>query len=191
LDGVGLGERDKKRVQAMGCLLLTSAGSNTSTGNKETGGRFMKIGVLSDTHASRFEEIPEAILRSFAGVDFIIHAGDFTQKPVLDGLKTIAEVKAVRGNMDSETLKNLLPEVSNFVVGNKRICVTHGWGAPEGITERVMQKCAKADVIVFGHSHEPYQRYHGDALLFNPGRAGVSCGILTVDHNVEAQILTL
>jgi hypothetical protein len=151
----------------------------------------MRIGVLSDTHASSFEEIPEALITSLAGVDLIIHAGDFTAKPVLDGLKTIAQVKAVRGNMDSEILKNSLPEVRSFWVGEKKICVTHGWGAPEGIAERVMQTCTEADVIVFGHSHEPYNRYHGNVLLFNPGRARISYGILDVDQKVEAQIVTL
>jgi hypothetical protein len=55
----------------------------------------MRIGVLSDTNSSRFEELPEAIVNGLQGVDLIIPAGDFTGEPVLDGLRTIAEVRAV------------------------------------------------------------------------------------------------
>ncbi len=149
----------------------------------------MRIGVLSDTHSSRFEEIPQAIVNGLQGVDLIIHAGDFMEEPVLDGLRRVAEVKAVQGNMDSGVIKNLLPEVTSFKVGNKTVCVTHGWGAPEGIVERVMHRCDKADVIVFGHSHEPYNSYHGEILLFNPGKAANSYGILHINQKVNAQII--
>lgn len=121
----------------------------------------------------------------------IIHAGDFTEESVLDGLKTIAEVKGVRGNMDSGVLRNLLPEVTSFRVGYRKICVTHDWGGPEGIAERVLKKREKADVLVFGHSHEPYNNYHGGTLLFNPGKATNSYGILDLDQELSAQIIPL
>jgi len=149
----------------------------------------MKIGVLSDTHASRLEDLPQAVVQGLAGMDLIIHAGDFTAQAVLEGLRTIAEVKAVRGNMDGGVLRDALPEVINFTVGDTKICVTHGWGAPTGIAERVMQKCQEADVIVFGHSHEAYNRYHGDVLLFNPGKAAHSYGILNIDREINARIV--
>jgi putative phosphoesterase len=151
----------------------------------------MKIGVLSDTHARRFEEIPETIVNGLADVDLIVHAGDFVAQPVLDGLRGIAEVKAVQGNMDTGALKDSLPEVMNFTAENKKLCVTHGWGAPQGIVERVMRKCKGADVIIFGHSHEPYNRYHGDVLLFNPGKAVNSYGILVIAQEVSARIIEL
>jgi putative phosphoesterase len=69
--------------------------------------RSIKIGVISDTHA--ISEVPSAILNALATVDLIVHAGDFTEKAVLDGLTAIGQVKAVSGNMDSQELKKALP----------------------------------------------------------------------------------
>jgi len=70
----------------------------------------MKIGVISDTHATSFDQLPEQILHTLARVDLIIHAGDFVARDVLDGLKRLGEVKTVQGNMDSAELKRTLPE---------------------------------------------------------------------------------
>jgi len=69
----------------------------------------VKLGIISDTHARTIDEIPVAIRKALADVDIIIHAGDFTQKAVLDGLRSIGQVKAVYGNMDSIELKRILP----------------------------------------------------------------------------------
>jgi hypothetical protein len=93
--------------------------------------------------------------------------------------------------MDSPAIKHLLPEVVWFRVGDKAVCVTHGWGAPGGIAQRVMQRCGTADVVVFGHSHEPYNSYHGDTLLFNPGKAANSYGIMHIDQKVNGQIISV
>ena len=71
--------------------------------------RSIKIGVISDTHARLISEVPCAILNALATVDLIVHAGDFTEKAVLDGLTAIGQVKAVSGNMDSQELKKALP----------------------------------------------------------------------------------
>ena len=60
----------------------------------------MRLGVISDTHAKEFDELPAPVLTALAGVDLIVHAGDFTEKAVLTGLKALGEVKAVCGNMD-------------------------------------------------------------------------------------------
>ena len=70
----------------------------------------MRIGVISDTHVTSFAGLPDKIITALADVDVIIHAGDFTAKAVLDGLKQFREVKAVCGNMDSNELKQLLPD---------------------------------------------------------------------------------
>ncbi len=77
----------------------------------------MRIGVLSDTHVSSFAELPDRIVTTLAEVDMIIHAGDFTTKNVLDGLNQLREVSAVCGNMDSNELKQLLPERELLTVG--------------------------------------------------------------------------
>jgi len=149
----------------------------------------LKLGIISDTHVSAIEEIPIAIRKALADVDLIVHAGDFTHKAVLDGLQALGKVMAVRGNMDSLELKRILPEKDVFEIGGKKIGLTHGTGAPWGIAQRVRKQFAEVDIIIFGHSHEPCNRYIEGVLLFNPGHAKSSFGLLTIDDRISAQIL--
>jgi putative phosphoesterase len=149
----------------------------------------MRIGVISDTHLSSFAEIPERILATLAEVDLIVHTGDFVAKGVLDGLKRLGEVKAVRGNMDSEELKHILPEKELLEVEGKRIGIIHGWGPPFGIVDRVGGMFADVDIIIFGHSHEAKNELKNGILFFNPGRARDSFGILTIDEEVKGEII--
>jgi putative phosphoesterase len=149
----------------------------------------MKIGVISDTHARTIEGIPKSILKALETVDLIVHAGDFTEKAVLDALKSIGQIKAVYGNMDSHELKNMLPQIEMFTVGEKRFGLVHGVGGPWGMAERVRKLFPDAHVIIFGHSHESCNRYIQGVLLFNPGPARNSFGLLTIDEVIEATIL--
>ena len=151
----------------------------------------MRIGVISDTHVASFAEIPDRILVTLAEVDLIIHAGDFVTKDVLDGLKRLGEVKAVRGNMDSEELKRILPEKELLLLEGKRIGITHGWGGPYGIVDRVGKIFEDVDVIIFGHSHQSKDEIKKGILFFNPGRARNSFGILTVGKEVKGEIINL
>ena len=149
----------------------------------------MRIGVLADTHVSSFAELPDKILTTLTDVDMIIHAGDFTTKNVLDGLKQLGEVTAVCGNMDSNELKHLLPERKLLTVGGKRIGITHGWGSPHGIEDRVSSLFSNVDIIVFGHSHQPMNQIVNGILFFNPGQARNSFGILTIGEEIRGEIL--
>jgi hypothetical protein len=151
----------------------------------------MRIGVISDTHVTSFAEIPDRILVTLAEVDLIIHAGDFVTKDVLDGLKRLGEVKAVRGNMDSEELKLILPEKELLLLEGKRIGITHGWGGSYGIEDRVGKIFEDVDVIIFGHSHQSKDEIKKGILFFNPGRARNSFGILTVGKEVKGEIISL
>lgn len=152
----------------------------------------MKIAVLSDTHAASVEDIPRKIIDHLATVDLIVHAGDFVARNVLEGLKKLKEVKAVRGNMDSDELKNLLPEKEIFTVGNKRIGVTHGWGAPFRIESKVKSVFPgeKLDAIIFGHSHFSQNKVIDGVLFFNPGKASRTFGILTVGEDINGEIIS-
>lgn len=149
----------------------------------------MKLGIISDTHARTVDEIPVALRKALADVDLIIHAGDFTRKAVLDDLRTIGKVKAVRGNMDSAELKRILPEKDVLEISERKIGLIHGSGAPWGITERVKNQFSGVDIVIFGHSHEPCNRYVQGVLLFNPGQAKNSFGLLNIDERISAQIL--
>jgi len=151
----------------------------------------MRIGVVSDTHATSFVQLPDTILTALAEVDLIIHAGDFVAKDVLDGLKRLGEVKAVRGNVDSEELKQILLEKELLVIEGRRIGIIHGWGSPYGIDDRVGKMFEDVDIIVYGHSHYSQNEVKKGILFFNPGQARNSFGILTVGKEVRGEIIKL
>ena len=151
----------------------------------------MKIGVVSDTHATSFTQLPDQILRTLTEVDLIIHTGDFVARDVLDGLKRLREVKAVQGNMDSEELKRILPEKETMVIEGRRIGIIHGWGSPHGIDDRLGGMFEDVDIIVYGHSHYSQNEVKRGILFFNPGQAKNSFGILTIDQDVKGEIINL
>jgi putative phosphoesterase len=151
----------------------------------------MKIGVISDTHATSFDQLPDQILRTLAEVDLIVHAGDFVARDVLDGLKRLGEVKAVAGNMDSEELKRILPEKEILIIEGKRVGIIHGWGSPYGIDDRVGGMFDDVDIIVYGHSHYSQNEVKKGILFFNPGQAKNSFGILTIGQEVSGEIINL
>jgi len=149
----------------------------------------LSIAVVSDTHVRAIDELPDTLLTAMTEVDLIVHAGDFTEKAVLDGLRNLGKVKAVLGNMDSGELREVLPKRDLFTVGWKMIGLVHGWGMPWGLAESVKELFPDADIIIFGHSHEPTNRYIGKTLLFNPGRARNSFGLITIGEEIRAEIL--
>ncbi|MDD5590960.1 MAG: metallophosphoesterase family protein [Dehalococcoidales bacterium] len=151
----------------------------------------MRIGVISDTHVKELNEIAAPILTALAKVDLIIHAGDFTGKALLDGLKSLGPVKAVCGNMDSGELRRILPQKELFVVDGKRFGLTHGSGAPWGIAGRVRGMFDDVDIIVYGHSHQAHKEFVRGSLLFNPGCARDSFGLLTIDDEITAEIVKM
>ena len=151
----------------------------------------MKIGVLSDTHIHLAEEIPQGIVRALSNVDLIVHAGDFVDVAVLEGLKRLGEVKAVHGNIDSMKLRSLLPEKEHLVAGGKKIGIIHGWGGPEGIEQKIRTRFEDVDIIIYGHSHRARIERIGDVLFFNPGPGFYSFGILTIEEEVKGEIIKI
>lgn len=149
----------------------------------------MKIGVISDTHAQTMEDIPWSLLNALEDVDLIVHAGDIAERAVLEGLREIAEVKAVYGNMDSGELKRMLPDKRTIEVAGRQIGLFHGSGGPWGIAERVRPLFGDIDIIIFGHSHLSFNEYIRGTLMFNPGRARDSYGIVTIEKEIEAEIV--
>jgi len=149
----------------------------------------MKLGVLSDTHLHSAAELPRDILHALSQVDIIIHSGDFTSLGVLEGLRKIGEVTAVRGNMDADDIKSILPEKEILVVNNRRIGIIHGWGSPFGIEKRVREQFDKVDIIVFGHSHQPKNEIVEGVLLFNAGEARNTFGLLEIEDDLKGRIV--
>jgi putative phosphoesterase len=134
-----------------------------------------RIGVISDTHIKNINDdyalkLKEIVPVHFAGVDMILHAGDLVMPEVLDLLNETAETIAVRGNMDWAEIQTVLPLKRVVETGEFKIGLTHGYGPPNGLLERVRtQFDGTVDCIVFGHSHEPMCEVIDDVLFFNPG----------------------
>jgi len=152
----------------------------------------MRIAVLADTHVNILEDLSKKIIDALSTVDLIIHAGDFTDVQLLKELEGLRTVKAVQGNMDSRELKVMLPAKEIVEIENKRIGITHGSGGPWGIEERVRKvfESDRIDIIVYGHSHQSQNKVIEDVLLFNPGKATDSFGILTIDGGVKGEIIS-
>ena len=160
----------------------------------------MLIGVISDTHIPQSaDEIPQSVFSIFKGVDLIIHAGDLTSLGVLNKLGKIARVKAVYGNMDSQEVRQKLPEKEIIKIGNFSLGVIHGQGSPAHLSAFVEKQFKEAlDVIIFGHSHNPCNEKRGKTIFFNPGSPTDkifsvynSCGILKIDSGIEGKIIKL
>jgi len=178
------------------------------------------LGLIADTHIpDRRRALHPEVLPTFqrAGVTTILHAGDLSIPRVLTQLESLAPVVAVRGNRDWFSVGRL-PLHRTLVVGQVRIGLTHGhgsWGryladkvhfvlhGPrtfEYFTARAVSLVPDADVIVFGHNHEPMVKTVNGKLVVNPGSAGCqvlpgrapSVGLLHIDgKDVWAEIVDL
>ncbi len=139
-------------------------------------GPIRRIGVVSDTHIpTRGRHLPEALWRVLEGVELILHAGDLVEESVLAELAALAPVHAVAGNMDPRPLLNRLGEKLLLRAGSVRIGLVHSHGSGGRTWERARAAFAREDpfpdVIVFGHSHQPFNETVAGTLLFNPGSA--------------------
>lgn len=120
----------------------------------------MKLGILSDTHKLLRPEILEAL----AGVDAILHAGDIGSREILDRLRALAPVWAVRGNADGEWAETL-PAALDLELGGLRVYVTHKKrDLPPDLTPY--------ELAVVGHSHRYAETVLGRTLLLDPGSCG-------------------
>lgn len=130
----------------------------------------MRILVLSDTHIPRAaDDLPDAVYREAKRVDLILHAGDFVEMSVLDKLRKICEVKAVRGNMDEAKLREVLKDKEVIDVEGASIALIHGHGPKTNLVETVRREFTNVNAIVFGHSHSPFNEVRDGILFFNPG----------------------
>lgn len=158
----------------------------------------VKIGVLSDTHVSGFDQnLKKIIDEHFSDVDLIFHAGDLVDLCVLD-LFGNKEVRAVCGNMDNQRVRQELPEQLLMEINGFKIGLIHGWGSPSGIEGKLADKLGKLDCIVFGHTHCPVNKKIDGVFFFNPGSAvdkrfaqNRSIGILEVGPDLTGRIITI
>jgi uncharacterized protein len=132
----------------------------------------MLIAVISDTHMPRgARRLPDACVERIAAADLLLHAGDFSTAEVLRELEAIGPpVVAVHGNVDSAELRRLLPEERVVEAEGVRIALVHDAGPRTGRLERMRRRFgARADVVVFGHSHLPLHEEADGLQILNPG----------------------
>lgn len=127
--------------------------------------------LISDTHIPRrVRRLPDAVLRAADAADLVIHAGDWIVPSVLDELEQHCAVLGVFGNNDSAELRARLPEVARRTVEGVRIAVVHETGESRRREIRMDAAFPDADVLVFGHSHIPWDTVTARGLrLLNPG----------------------
>src|SRR6266436_2114521 len=122
-----------------------------------------KIGLISDTHGLLRKEAVEAL----RGSELIIHAGDVGKLEILEELRKIAPVIAVRGNVDAEPWAQALPETAVAEAGAAMIYVLHDVNALD-----LNPATSGFHIVVSGHSHKPGKSERDGVLYINPGSAG-------------------
>lgn len=136
----------------------------------------MTVAVISDTHVYRRGGRRVArpvfdLLRRFRP-GLVVHLGDVNVGEVLDDLAEIAPLLAVTGNNDDDELLDLLPRELFFDIGPHRFLAVHGHNHDRLSARKYAEsRDGEADVILFGHSHEPLIERGRSSILFNPGSA--------------------
>ena len=120
----------------------------------------IRVGLISDTHGLLR---PEAI-QFLRGADHIIHAGDIGDPAILEALKELAPITAVRGNNDTGRWARAVPLTADVFLGDVAVHVLHQLDE--------LGKAIKARVVISGHSHKPSIKENDGVLYVNPGSAG-------------------
>jgi uncharacterized protein len=150
----------------------------------------MRIGIISDTHGLLR---PEA-LKALQGAEHILHAGDVGDPAILDALRAIAPVTAIRGNIDENGPCKHLPPTELVELDGLGIYMLHDVKRLD-----LNPEAAGIAAVVFGHSHKPLVEWRRRVLFLNPGSAGprrfelpVTLAWLKIEANeVDARIVHL
>ncbi len=124
----------------------------------------MRVGVISDTHGLLR---PEA-LAALHGVDHLIHAGDIGDPGILDDLRALAPLTAIRGNIDRSGPCAALPPTEAVELGGHLIYVVHALPDLD-----ISPRAAGVGAVIYGHSHKPAIDRKDGVLYLNPGSAGL------------------
>ena len=127
--------------------------------------------IISDTHLGKSRDLvlPAEIMAAARRADVILHAGDILTDGLLERLKEVAPTHAVLGNNDLD-LVGELPERLELQLAGVRVAMVHDSGAALGRETRLARWFPNAQLVIFGHSHQPYDRAgFGGQRLLNPG----------------------
>ncbi|WNG92642.1 metallophosphoesterase [Mycobacterium sp. ITM-2016-00318] len=132
----------------------------------------MRLLLIADTHVpKRARDLPTQVWDEVAKADVVMHAGDWVETALLDALEARARrLVACWGNNDGEELRARLPERADVTLEGLRFTVTHETGGSSGRDARMAKLYPDTDVLVFGHSHIPWDTTATTGLrLLNPG----------------------
>jgi putative phosphoesterase len=151
----------------------------------------MLVGVISDTHGLLRPEALAAF--AGAGVEHILHAGDVGDIAILEALRDLAPVTAIRGNVDTSGPCANLPATDIVELGGKLFYLVHSIHDLD-----INATAAGVSAVISGHSHKSSVETRDGVLYVNPGSAGprrfslpVTVGFLTIEDGIEASILEL
>lgn len=145
--------------------------------------------LIADTHLpKRAKALPDEVWSQVDAADVVFHAGDWVEPYLLDELaERSARLIGVHGNNDGDELRRRLPEVARAELGGLRFAMVHETGAAQGRERRCDKAYPDVDVLVFGHSHIPWDSVTPAGMrLLNPGsptdqRRQPHCTYLTAD----------
>ncbi|MGF7234390.1 MAG: metallophosphoesterase family protein [Frankia sp.] len=137
----------------------------------------MRLVLMSDTHLPRrARDLPPQLWAAVDDADVVVHAGDWVSLEFMTRLEARTTAHGGRligvwGNNDGDDLRARLPEVARVDLDGLRLAVVHETGPAAGREKRMAGAFADADVVVFGHSHIPWDSYAGPGgpRLLNPG----------------------
>lgn len=158
----------------------------------------MKVAVISDTHTRGMTRtVPFSVWPYLETADHILHAGDVVDPALLDEMKSLAPLTVVMGNCDELDVRDWgATDEAVVELGGVGIAMVHDSGLTTGRRPRMSARFPDARVVVFGHSHLPFNEDADGLLLFNPGsptwpRQAPFCsmGLLWIeDGTVEGEI---
>ena len=132
----------------------------------------MRLVLMSDTHLPyRGRDLPGSVWSAIESADAVIHAGDWVSVELLDALEArAAQLIGCWGNNDGAALRERLPERADVTLAGVRFTVVHETGAAAAREVRMSARYPDTDVLVFGHSHIPWDTTAPSGLrLLNPG----------------------
>lgn len=159
----------------------------------------MRLLLIADTHVpKRARDLPAQVWQEVEQADVVIHAGDWIALELLDELESrAARLVGCWGNNDGPRLRARLPERADVTLAGVRFTVVHETGAASGREARMSRLYPDTDVLVFGHSHIPWDTTAPSGLrLLNPGsptdrRRQPFCSYMTtsVDHGAVTEVM--
>lgn len=160
----------------------------------------LKIVAISDTHTNSLQSLPNEVLKEIEDADWIVHAGDYTGRKLVEELMSLGKFKGVYGNMDPPSVRSMLSSVEVLTVGKYTIGVCHPseGGPPFNIESRIAEKFEKVDAIIYGHTHVAKSSKINNIIFLNPGSATGAWpatrrtyGVLKIDDEIKPMVIKI